>query len=177
MTTLTVESIQNHFQSIEHQIIYGDPYLGMITHHGMITSATWMGIEFIWEPKARKNGGTIKRGHAYGNIHYFYNGQELTRDEAKQEVAKPPALRQALIEANTMIECSMCGLLIVGKEAMNPYQSFAGITRDGKALHKKRWGIVFWKRGDNDEPIYLSFCPDCLQRVANGEFRDNEGKK
>ena len=168
MATLTAESINNHFLSIEHRIIFGNPTFGKITN------VAWRGITFIWEPQAQKNGGNIKRGHAYGNIHYFYGEDELTRDRAIREVAKPPALRQALIEANTMIECSMCGLVVVGAEAMNPYLSFAGVTTNGEILHKKSWGIVFWKMDDNGKPIYFSFCPNCLQRVANGEFRDED---
>lgn len=165
MTTLTSESIEQHFQKIEHSILYDKDF-----YYGRKSSDSWMGICFEWKPQALKRGGKLKRNKAYGNIHYYYNGDELTREQAIAEVAKPVALRQALIEASTSIECSMCGLVVVGKNAMNPYTSY-GFDNHG-VFTKKPWGLVFWKMRDNNEPICLNFCPNCLQRIANGEFRE-----
>ena len=167
MVTSNIEAIENRFEDIEHRIIYeNNPY------SGRMSSMSWNGIDFQWKSQALKNGGTVKRNHQYGNIHYSYLEQELTRAEAIQEASKPASLRNALVEAGTMIECSVCGLVVVGKDAMNPYQSTT--FQNGNVYSKKPWGLIFWRMRDNNEPMYLNFCPNCLQRIANGEFRDGE---
>lgn len=167
MSTLTLEDIENKFTIIENKILFEvDP------NYGRRSSLEWNGILFEWKPQALKNGGKLKRNKVYGNIHYSYNGQELTRQEAIDECSKPAVLRQALIEASTSIECSMCGLVAVGIDAMNPYQSH--LFYNGKMYTKKMWGLLFFRLREDNEPIYLNLCPDCMQRIANGEFRDKK---
>jgi hypothetical protein len=165
MTTLTTNDIEQKFADIEHCLIFGGDVCNKVSH------LSWNGIVFIWQPQAHKNGGTIKRYKAYGNIHYYYCDKELTRQEAIIEVSKPPALRQAMIEANTIIECSMCGLVAVGKDALNPYQTSTFIGN--QLFNKRAWGVMFY-RMDNDnnkEPIMLSICPHCMDSIYNGKFK------
>jgi hypothetical protein len=64
----------------------------------------------------------------------------------------------------------MCGLVVVGIDAMNPYQST--IFWNGEMYKRKAWGVLFFRLNDNNEPIMLNLCPDCMQRITNGEFRN-----
>ncbi len=122
------------------------------------SASTWMGIDVSWQRLAKRDGGITKRNGVYGRYIYTYRNQEITFDEAVDEIMKPRALREALIEATTLIECSMCGKVVVGQEAMNPY------------LQEKPWGYVYWRVIKN-KPVYLNLCPDCLQAVRDGQYR------
>ena len=138
---------------------------------GESTTTTWMGITVAWQRLAKRDGGTSKRKGTYGKYIYEYRDAELTFEQAINEIMKPTPLRLALIEAEAVIECSMCGRVVAGKEAMYPYQSvdyFHGVRHE-----KKPWGIVFWKM-TKDEPEYLSFCPSCLQSIADGKYKEIE---
>jgi hypothetical protein len=169
MPTLTITDIELKFKEIENKILDINHY-STESYYSKIVSKSWNGILFEWKAQPLKNGGKLKRNRVYGNIHYSYNNQELTRQEAIEECLKPASLRQALIEAQTSIECSMCGLAVVGIDAMNPYQST--IFWNGEMYKRKAWGVLFFRLNDNNEPITLKLCPDCMQRIANGEFRN-----
>ena len=166
MTTQAQDSIEAHFQEIEQRMLLGN-----------ISSHYWSNIEFRWMPLTLKRGGTKKRKGSYGDIQYSIevaNRQYkvVTREEALAEARKPHDLRRALIEANTMLECSMCGLVVVGDDAIDPYTSIAYDYKRGAMVHRRQWGLVFMRMNENDEPIMLNLCPNCMQRIANGEFRE-----
>jgi len=127
-----------------------------------ITSANLSGITIRWVAKPLKNGGSLKRKGVYGYISYCYRGIELTRDEAIKEYCKPPELRQALIEAEAAIECSVCGLVVAGREAIDPYRN------------ERPWGLMFYRMNPDRvhaELITLSVCPDCMDAIYKGRFR------
>lgn len=134
-----------------------------------VTGLTWMGITVSWKRLAKRDGGTSKRNGAYGRYAYEYRGEDLTLEEAINEISKPPSLRQALIEAEAAIECSMCGKVVVGEEALSPYMSI--VYRHGQRYEKQPWGLIFWKMVDG-EPEYLNFCPACLEAIGNGEYKE-----
>ena len=160
MTTQATNNIITHFKDIELSILAG------------YCNRTWNGIDFKWVATPLKRGGTLKRKKVYGIIKYSYLGQDMTREEALAEASKPYSLRQALIEATTSIECNMCGLTLVGKDALDPFTSISFDRDTGYVYRKKQWGLVFWKMKENNEPLTLNICPACLQRIANGEFRE-----
>jgi hypothetical protein len=160
MTIQSSNKLITHFEEIETAILNGG------------WSRSWNGIDFQWKSLALKHGGKQKRKGTYGNIHYFYRDDELTREQAIVEISKPVALRQAIIDATTTIECSMCGLVLVGKDASEPYTSIAYDYDRGVMIRKRQWGLVFMRMNDNNEPITLNLCPNCMQRIANGEFRE-----
>jgi hypothetical protein len=166
MTIQASNNIIAHFEKIEQEIINGNPCISY-----------WNGVQFRWLPLSMKNGGTLKRKNNYGNIQYLVEVADrkyevVSRDVALTEAQKPHDLRQALIEANTMLECSMCGLIVVGEDAIEPYTSITYSYKRHEVIRKKQWGLVFWKMKENNEPLTLNICPACLQRIANGEFRE-----
>src|SRR3990167_6943171 len=124
-----------------------------------ITSADLSGITIRWVAKPLKNGGSLKRKGVYGYISYCYRGIELTRDEAIKEYCKPPELRQALIEAEAAIECSVCGNVVVGKEAIDPYRSVSYYSGE-RVERKPSWGLMFYRMNPDrvNESITLSVC-------------------
>lgn len=163
---VTTNPIEQRFTEIEQTLLSDNP-----SPYYPITSKEWRGIFFYWKANPKKRGGNLRRKGIWGNIHYSYYDKELTRDEAISEVCKPMELRQALIEAQTVIECSMCGKVVVGKEAMNPYQSvrFEG----GNVIQQKQWGLMFYRMNPDrlNEPETLNICPDCMDKIAKGKFR------
>lgn len=148
------------------------------------TAMIWMGIEFSWKRGTLKSGCTLKRGKAYGKFKYVdtvnsnykpddlnSHGRELTREEAMEECLKPFPLRVANNDMSIITECAGCGEIRVGREN-----------------EKDKWGHLFWSKyvGESvfkdvrsnstfslpkHEFITLFMCPECIQRIINGELK------
>lgn len=160
------DQIDSKFKVIEQSLLIKDPYFGWGG------TAIIMGIEIKWIPLPKSKGGNSKRGKTWGKITYSYLGDPLSRDGAISEALKPIGLRRALVEAAASIECSMCGKIVVGKDAIDPYRSTRFIQ--GQMHECKPWGLIFYGMKDyglKQEPYYLNFCPQCLEDIANGEYK------
>jgi len=95
-----------------------------LTTIGRSTSIYWMGVEFTWTPLPLSKGGKIKRGNTYGIISYYCGGtQLLTIKDVITELTKPIGLKQAFEEIMAIVECTMCGKTVVGKDALNAFQT------------------------------------------------------
>jgi hypothetical protein len=161
---MTYTSINDHhttLEQVEQRILSGESY-----------GIEWNGIEISWRTLPLKRGGLIKRNKVYGKLIYEYRDSQLTRDEVLKEIAKPPALRQALIEAETFIECSMCGKVSAGKDAIDPYRTMSFTTQG--IYEKRAWGLMFYRMNDDkiNEPILLNICPDCMDDIYNGQYKN-----
>ncbi len=124
------------------------------------TAVGWMGIEVAWERQAKRDGGTVKRNGSYGRFTYSYRDQSLTLEEAIAEVMKPASLRQALIEAQAVVECTMCSRVVVGREALDAFFNLSG---------KLRWSSTFQHLPEGYRRIVL--CPRCLAGIVSGDYR------
>ena len=154
---LTKELAEQQLSHIEQSILLGKS-----------SAVTWTGITVEWHSRPLKDGGTLKRKSAYGEFLYSYRDEKLSRSQVISEVLKPLSLRRALIEAEASIECHVCGLIVVGKEAMNPYHSW--MLYHGQMVNKPQWGLTFYKMNGN-ESICLNICPRCMERIYNGEYK------
>jgi hypothetical protein len=164
---ITRDVVEYHFKQIEKTLMTRDSF------NGWHNNITWMGITLEWKSTPLYKGGNLKRGNVYGKIYYSYLNDYLDRETAILEVLKPKALRQALIEASTSIECSMCGKVVVGKDAIDPYRDID--FSNGRCTEKKAWGLIYYGMQDygiKQEPRYLNFCPDCLSSIANGDYKE-----
>lgn len=95
-----------------------------LTTIGGSTSIYWMGVEFTWTPLPLSKGGKLKRGTAYGVISYSCGDTPIvTMSDVITEITKPAGLKQALQEATAMVECTMCGKIIIGKDALNAFKT------------------------------------------------------
>ncbi len=132
----------------------------------------WMGIDVAWERLAKRDGGTVKRNGSYGRFTYEYRGEPLTLEQAILEVLKPHSLRQALIEAEAVEECTMCGHVVVGREAMEAFYK-ANIVEKGGVYYdlgvSPRWASL--TQTVSREYRRFVFCPQCLARIARGDYR------
>lgn len=68
-----------------------------------VTAISWMGVSVSWERLAKRDGGIEKRSGSYGKYIYEYRGEELSLEEAINEIMKPVPLRRALEEAEEVI--------------------------------------------------------------------------
>ena len=128
-----------------------------LTTIGGSTSIYWRGVEFTWEALPLSKGGNLKRGNTYGIIDYRCDGIPLvTKVDVINEVIKSPELKQALKEATTFIQCTMCGKIIVGNEAINAFDDY---TTEYKMVDNKcqiiKWLKDIWcKFGYTYEQYY-----------------------
>lgn len=129
---------------------------------GTSTSWTWMGINIVWCPKSRKNGGILKRGKVYGVIKYFdtlhtkinsFGYIELSKEEAIKEAMKPMDLRSALQEVNDSIECYICG-------------------RIGMGVDKKKWGKFSYQPYNNPYRKWLDICDKCTAFIVSRKLEN-----
>lgn len=168
MNTLTRERAIQAVNNIERQILCGKSYYST-------NNIIWMGISFTWSPLAKSRGGTLKRNKSWGNIIYSYRDKKLTREEAIAEVTKPPALRQALIESEAVIECYMCGKIVVGEDALTAhdhyiYQHLPAITI---RYENRVWASFYYRKGQDGKSIYLTLCPACMDNIFKAEYCEN----
>jgi hypothetical protein len=165
---LTKEQAEEYVAKQERAILIGDCY-------GRSTNVGWMGIEFMWQPLPLSKGGKLKRNGIYGNILYSYRDKNISRDDVISEVMKPASLRQALVEAESVIECSMCGKIAVGQEAIEAHSSYVYEFTDGSPIMVMRWPRPCWSsffyHWINDECIHLELCPICKDNIYKGKYR------
>jgi hypothetical protein len=128
-----------------------------LTTVGGSTGVYWCGVEFEWEALPLSKGGKLKRGSTYGVINYICEGVPLvTKVDVIKEVLKPPELKQALKEAMTFVQCTMCGKIIVGKEAMEAFEDYLSEYKmvDGVCHIERTLKEVWCKFRYTYKPLY-----------------------
>lgn len=135
---------------------------------GETTSVTWYGIEIGWERGALSRGASLKRKGQYGHLVYW-NGHRrdylddsigrLTREEAIKEITTLPVLRQAIIDAETIITCGHCGVTLIGQEARDA-RSHLLWSKGHPFVNQQQWSMFIRCNDRNNHGCYV-ICPPC----------------
>lgn len=163
------------------------------------TGWTWMGVDIQWIPRPKKLGGNIKRGNTYGVIKYniSISDGEITREDAIQELLKPWGLRRILHDVNHMLECAICGHVVIGDEVtiggeddredwvsicFRLYSPLPDGEKERILEHIQKQSILtntnesilisLYKHSYLKPQLsWLSICPKCVAAIARGKIR------
>lgn len=126
-----------------------------------VSEISWLGITVSWERLPKMRGGVEKRNGVYGRYIYEYRDQELTLEKAIDEILKPASLREALIEAEAVIQCAKCGKVRAGKDAIEANQYYIEGGRN-----PQQWGRL--SCFINGEAKWLDICWECCKEIEEG---------
>ena len=139
---------------------------------GGASSVLWLGIVVMFEINLKSKGGDSKRGNTWGNIKYYdwitrsennnWRGNELTREQAINEILKPMELRKAVVNAFKFRTCSLCGLIEVGNDDFSYRSEWERVSK----IFYKKGNIGKYPFQEEVSRIKLDFCPECLIAIA-----------